>query len=73
MKLTPTSIKHLGDEYSIKNSVYLSTEMAKNPSRVINVLVGDKILKCSFHKDIEKGKIGMSLNLRKYLGLGESM
>lgn len=43
--------------------------MAKNPSRVINVLINDKILKCSFHKDIEKGKIGMSLNVRKYLGL----
>ncbi len=46
--------------------------MAKNPSRTINVLINEKILKCSFHKDIEKGKIGMSLNIRKYLGLNDS-
>lgn len=71
MKLSPTSIKHLGDEYSIKNSVYLSTELAKNPSRIINVLINARIIKCSFHKDIEKGKIGMSLNMRKYLNISE--
>ena len=72
MKLSPTSIKHLGDEYSIKNSVYISTEMAKNPSRIINGLINGKILKCGFHKNIEKSQIGMSLNYRKYLGINET-
>lgn len=72
MKLSPTSIKHLGDEYSIKNSVYISTESAKNPNKIINVMINGKILKCAFHKAIEKGQIGMSLNIRKYLGLNET-
>jgi hypothetical protein len=72
MKLVPTSIKHLGDEYSIKNSLYLPTEYAKNPSKVINVKIFNRVFKCGFHKDIEKGKVGMSLNMRKFMGISEN-
>ena len=61
-------IINLSNELAMNNSVYLSSQLAKDPSKVVIVRIDKKLFKCSFTADVEKGKIGMSKNIREYIG-----
>ena len=57
----------ISNELARNNSVYISTQLAKDPSKTVLVRISGKIFKCGFLKDQDKGKIGMSKNIRTFL------
>ncbi len=67
MNLTPINLKD--NNLAIQNCVFLPTSLAKDPSKVVNIKVKQQILKCKFSSDIDAGRIGMSKNIRDFLGV----
>lgn len=66
MKLT---VSNISNELAKRNAVFISSQLAKDPSRTVNVRVDkSKILKCAFLPDIDRSKIGMSKSLRTFVG-----
>lgn len=60
---------NLSKDLVLNNSVYLSPQLAKNPKSTANIVINNKILKCSFNDDIPMGKIGMSVVAKDLLGI----
>ena len=48
--------------------MYLSTQLAKDPSQTVHVKINRKVIKCCFAQDMERNKIGMSKILRTFIG-----
>ncbi|CAM6003579.1 unnamed protein product [Sphagnum balticum] len=62
------SVSNLPNELAINNSAYLSSQLAKDPNSTVNVKINGKVLKCSFLGDLDRGKIGLSKNVREFVG-----
>lgn len=62
------TVSNLSNELAKNNSVYISSQLAKDPSRTVNVRINGKILKCTFLPDIDRNTIALSKNLREFLG-----
>lgn len=62
------TVSNLSNDLAKNNSVYLSSQLAKDPSKKVNVRINNKILKCSFISEIDKTTVAMSKNIREYLG-----
>lgn len=68
-------VSNLSNELAKNNSVYISAQLAKDPSRTVNVRISGKILKCTFLPELDRSTIAMSKNLREFLGtdIGKSI
>ena len=62
MDLIPIDLK--SNEMALKNCVYLSTKLAKDPSSTVHVKIKNKFIKCMFSQIIESNNLGASKNLR---------
>ena len=62
------TVKNISNDQAKRNSVFMSTELAKDPSKTVNVRINKKVLKCSFAAEIDRRHIGMSKNLRTFIG-----
>lgn len=60
-------VSNLSNDLAKNNAVYLSSLLAKDPSKTVNVKINGKILKCCFLEGQDKSKISMSKNLRTFL------
>jgi vesicle-fusing ATPase len=61
-------VSNLSNDLAKNNSVYISAQLAKDPSRTVNVRINTKILKCTFLPELDRTTIAMSKNLREFLG-----
>lgn len=63
------TVCNISNDLAKNNAVYISSQLAKDPSRTVNVRINNsKILKCCFSVEIERSKIGMSKNVRTFVG-----
>jgi hypothetical protein len=62
------TVCNISNDLAKNNAVYISAQLAKDPSKTVNVRINARILKCCFSIDIDRNKIGMSKNLRTFLG-----
>lgn len=67
MDLIPINLK--SNEMALKNCLYISSKLAKDPSSVVHVKIKGRIIKCMFSPIIDNSNLGASKNLREYLGL----
>jgi len=49
---------------ALKNCIYLSNKLAKDPNAVVHVKINGKLIKCMFSQIIENTNLGASKNLR---------
>lgn len=63
MDLIPIDLKDRPD-LAKTNAVFISNQLARDPSRKIHVVIKNKIIKAGFLNEIQKGNIGMSKNYR---------
>lgn len=63
MDLIPIDLKDRPD-LAKTNAVFISNQLARDPSRKIHVVIKDKIIKAAFIGDVQKSNIGMSKNYR---------
>lgn len=54
---------------ALKNCLYISNKLAKDPNSVVHIKIKNKIIKCMFSPIIDNSNIGASKNLREFLGL----
>lgn len=62
MNLIPINLK--SNEMALKNCIYLSNKLAKDPNAVVHVKINGKLIKCMFSQIIENTNLGASKNLR---------
>lgn len=62
------TVSNISNELAKNNAVYISTQLAKDPTKTVNVRITNKIFKCCFSADIDRPRIGMSKNIRTFLG-----
>lgn len=63
------TVCNISNDLAKNNAVYISAQLAKDPSKTVNVRINNsKIFKCCFSADIDRSKIGMSKNIRAFLG-----
>lgn len=58
------SVTNLSNELAKNNSVYISPQLAKDPSKTVNVRINGRIIKCGFLPELDRATIAMSKNLR---------
>jgi hypothetical protein len=61
------TVSNLSNDLAKNNSVYISSQLAKDPSKTVNVRINNKIFKCNFMNDIDRTKIAMSKNYRTFI------
>jgi hypothetical protein len=61
------TVSNLSNELAKNNSVYISSKLAKDPKKTVNVRINNKILKCAFLMELDSAAIAMSKNIREYL------
>ncbi len=61
------TVLNVSNELARNNSVYISSQLAKDPTKTVNVKINGKILKCNFLGDLDRTKIGMSKNIRTFI------
>jgi hypothetical protein len=61
------TVSNLSNDLARNNSVYISSQLAKDPTKTVNVRIEGKIFKCSFLRDLDKNSIGMSKSSRDFL------
>ena len=61
------TVNNLSNDLAKNNLVYISSQLAKDPSKTVNVRINSRIFKCCFLAEVEKTKISMSKNVRSYL------
>ena len=61
------NVLNVSNELARNNSVYISAQLAKDPSKTVNVKINNKILKCNFLGDLDRSKIAMSKNIRTFI------
>lgn len=63
------TVCNISNELAKNNAVYISSQLAKDPTRTVNVRINSsKIFKCCFSPELERSKIGMSKNVRAFIG-----
>ena len=62
------TVKNISNDQAKRNSVFMSTDLAKDASKTVNVRINKKVFKCSFAADIDRKNIGMSKNIRTFIG-----
>lgn len=67
MELIPINLK--SNEMALKNCVYLSSKLAKDPNSTVHVKIKNRFIKCMFSQIIDNTNVGASKNLREFLGL----
>ena len=66
-------VENISNDQAKNNSLYMSSQLAKDASKLVNIRIKNKIFKCCFLDNMDRNKIGMSKNNRTFIGTDVGM